>query len=443
MIKVIRILIKAVVLFVLCNAIYMVVDPAMVIGRMSLYNTIYLGRTRLPYGENPVESYSLSLNNLDAMFASHVISHANADDAFRVVLIGDSATWGWFLTADQTYDAHLNVAGLQHPDGQRVKVYNLGYPIMSLTKDLMLLDYARRYDPDLVVWLVSLESFPRDKQTYPPLVQNNPDAVLPLVGAYDLSLEAGDFITRDFLDNTIVGSRRELADLLRLQVYGASWSATGIDQYIPEVITYTPNDLDADLSWEQYTEPSTISADDLAFDVLAAGIDRMRPVPVVVINEPMFIADGANSDQRYNTLFPRWAYEQYRVLLAEAADTNNWIYVDWWDRIAPEHFTDSPVHLSPEGSAQLAEYLEAIILDEQTIREQLRTFITHELIRDPDYALGNDEGIITGGLMDSFSLAEFGVFVEDTFGVYIPDPDLTVENLDTLDQMVARVLRDL
>jgi hypothetical protein len=27
--------------------------------------------------------------------------------------------------------------------------------------------------------------------------------------------------------------------------------------------------------------------------------------------------------------------------------------------------------------------------------------------------------------------------------VYIPDPDLTVEKMDTLDQIVARVMRDI
>jgi len=81
--------------------------------------------------------------------------------------------------------------------------------------------------------------------------------------------------------------------------------------------------------------------------------------------------------------------------------------------------------------------------DEHTIREKLRTFITRELIRDAGYPLRDDEGIITGGLMDSFSLAEFGVYVEEEFDVYIPDADLTVKNLDTLNQMVARIQRDL
>ena len=82
-------------------------------------------------------------------------------------------------------------------------------------------------------------------------------------------------------------------------------------------------------------------------------------------------------------------------------------------------------------------------MNETTIRAKLREFITKELIRDERYELTDSEGIITEGLMDSFALAEFGVFVEEEFDVYIPDADLTVEKMDTLDQMVARVQRDL
>ena len=82
-------------------------------------------------------------------------------------------------------------------------------------------------------------------------------------------------------------------------------------------------------------------------------------------------------------------------------------------------------------------------MDEATVRNQLRTYITRDLIRDESYKLADDEGIITGGLMDSFALAEFAVYVEQEFDVYIPDPDLTVDKMNTLDQMVARVLRDM
>ncbi len=82
-------------------------------------------------------------------------------------------------------------------------------------------------------------------------------------------------------------------------------------------------------------------------------------------------------------------------------------------------------------------------MDEQTVREKIRTYILRELVRDEDYPLKDDEGIVSNGLMDSFSLADLGVYVEDEFGVYIPDPDLTVDKMDTLDLMVARVMRDL
>lgn len=82
-------------------------------------------------------------------------------------------------------------------------------------------------------------------------------------------------------------------------------------------------------------------------------------------------------------------------------------------------------------------------MDADTVRGKLRAFICRDLIRDPGYDLSDDEGIITNGLMDSFALAELGVFVESEFDVYIPDPDLTVEKMDTLDQIVARVMRDM
>jgi len=47
--------------------------------------------------------------------------------------------------------------------GKQARVYNLGYPTMSLTKDLLILSRALHYQPDLIIWLVTLESFPASK----------------------------------------------------------------------------------------------------------------------------------------------------------------------------------------------------------------------------------------------------------------------------------------
>lgn len=77
----------------------------------------------------------------------------------------------------------------------------------------------------------------------------------------------------------------------------------------------------------------------------------------------------------------------------------------------------------------------------EAIKNRLREFIRSELMRKSDYPLGDDEPMITGGLIDSFSLVEISVFIDDELGVYIPDTDLTVANMDTLNQMAMRISR--
>ncbi len=159
------------------------------------------------------------------------------------------------------------------------------------------------------------------------------------------------------MQRSIVGQRRALADLVRLQSLGLAWGATGIDQDIPVEIPLRQTDLDADLSWKDLKEPTTLDEQLLTFDVLAAGVARAGGIPVLIVNEPMFISDGANSDLRYNSFYPRWAYDQYRALLAARAQEAGWDYLDLWDAIPPEEFTDTPVHLTPAGSQMLADIL--------------------------------------------------------------------------------------
>jgi len=79
-------------------------------------------------------------------------------------------------------------------------------------------------------------------------------------------------------------------------------------------------------------------------------------------------------------------------------------------------------------------------MDRNEVRSKLKEFICKTLLNNANYALADDEKLITGGMIDSFSLAQVGVFAEDVFGVYIPDNDLTVANMDTLDQMVSRIM---
>jgi hypothetical protein len=176
-----RLALKAAVLFLLFNAIFALTFPIENLGKASLDNTVIPGRLRLPYGENPADSYNLSLNNVPAMFASHIISRPKAADEFRILLIGDSGIWGWLLENNETLSHQINQAGYSTSAGQTITAYNLGFPLLALSKDLLIMDEAMKYEPDLIVWLVTLESFPREKQMTPPLVLNNPDRIQALV----------------------------------------------------------------------------------------------------------------------------------------------------------------------------------------------------------------------------------------------------------------------
>jgi hypothetical protein len=188
-------------------------------------------------------------------------------------------------------------------------------------------------------------------------VQNNAEAMRRLIADYDLQLDPRDawLVDLDIGQRTLVGRRRDVADWLRLQLYGFAWATTGIDQYYPATYTPRTEDFNQDISWQGIDEPRTLTEDDLAFDMLAAGIARAGDVPVLLVNEPMFISSGRNSDLRYNFFYPRWAYDSYHDLLTEIADESSWQLLDVWDTIAPDEFTDSPVHLTPEGARQLSE----------------------------------------------------------------------------------------
>ncbi len=358
-----RLLLKALAFFITFNLVFALLNPLPALGNLTLYNSLFPGRERLPYGETPA-AYNLSLDNLNAMFASQRLSQPKADDEFRVIVIGDSSVWGTLRENDETLAGLLEAANLTL-DGRTARFYNVGYPTMSLAKDLLMLDQAQAYAPDLILWPVTLESMPVEGQLDSPIAQRNPETMRALTEDYGLtSISADDprFAESTFLDRTIVGSRRALADLVRLQVFGLAWSGTRIDQIYPD---YTPraNDLEADEGWHGHVPDTPLTSDDLAFDVLAAGFRLAGDTPVLLVNEPIFRADGANSGLRYNAWYPRWAYDQYRVLLASEAATNGWPLLDLWDAVPPAEFTDSPVHLTPAGSALMAEQVAAWLVE--------------------------------------------------------------------------------
>jgi hypothetical protein len=353
-----RVLFKTAVLFVLFNLIFAALYPMRFLGEISFYNLLYPGRERFPFGENPAQSYNLSLYNLDAMFASLALRARQASaNEYRVLVIGDSSVWGTLLHPDETLAGRLNALQLTC-GGKPVRVYNLGYPTISVTKDLMVLQEGLRYHPDQILWLTTLEGMLRQEQLRSPILANNPERARALINEFDLKLNPADpaFVDPSFWDRTLVGARRSLADLLRLQLYGMPWGATGVDQ----LYTWNPQkdaaqrDFEADPGFHGQNGPS-LERDLLALDVLQAGVKLANPLPLTIINEPILVSSGRNSAIRYDFFYPRWAYDAYRGYLAEAAQAAGARYLDLWNIVPETEFTNSAIHLTPAGEALLAQ----------------------------------------------------------------------------------------
>ncbi len=218
-----------------------------------------------------------------------------------------------------------------------------------------------QYQPDMIVWLVTLESFAQNGPPGPPLVQENLEEERQLYARYDLPFDE-DVPERSLFERSILGQRRALADWLRLQLYGVMWGITGIDQVYPDDYDAPTADFGFSLAWDRFAGPQRLTEQALHFEILNAGDQIAEPVPLLLVNEPIFISDGENSDLRYNLWYPRWAYDAYRDALHNAAADHGWTLVDLWDFVDPSAFTDSPVHINAPAAQDVADYLSSEII---------------------------------------------------------------------------------
>ena len=174
-----------------------------------------------------------------------------------------------------------------------------------------------------------------------------------------LRLEVANLPRPSFWQRTLIGQRRALADWARLQLLGVIWAATGVDQAYPQQYPPARRDFEADPRFHSWQSPP-LPSEALAWEVLQAGVRLSQPA-LLLVNEPILIANGKNSHLRYNFYYPRWAYDAYRQQLHAFAHQLH--YVDAWDWIPQEAFTNSAIHLSPSAEAEFAERLIPFLLE--------------------------------------------------------------------------------
>jgi acyl carrier protein len=70
---------------------------------------------------------------------------------------------------------------------------------------------------------------------------------------------------------------------------------------------------------------------------------------------------------------------------------------------------------------------------------QLSTYIATKILKQPNRVIDPTEPLISSGLIDSFSLMDLALFVEDTFGARIEDTELNADTFDNLTQLASLV----
>ena len=75
----------------------------------------------------------------------------------------------------------------------------------------------------------------------------------------------------------------------------------------------------------------------------------------------------------------------------------------------------------------------------ESIQTNLEKFIATQILKQPNRTISADEALISSGLIDSFSLMDLALYVEDTFGVRIEDTELNANTFDNLDQLAALI----
>jgi hypothetical protein len=301
---------------------------------------------------------------MDVLFQSHLVSSTpKAVNEYRVFIYGDSSVWGTALDYAETLAGQLDRMQLETCTGQVVRVYNLGYPSNSATKDLLLMQYAQRYRPDLNVWLFSMLAFAPERQGIQ-FVMDNQAAVesLKALHALDLDTAAFELGRRSFWDETLIGRRRDLNLLLR-------WNASALLSAILE--TDEPRQLNdassvlndqpkADLEYGDLLPPVDLR-EHLSLQTLEVG-NEITQQKILYVSEPIAITSGPHSDISYNSLFPRWAYDQYRTILNELTRAPGWQYLDLWNLASQNEFSNSVFHLTPAGTEKLAREIAPAIL---------------------------------------------------------------------------------
>lgn len=75
----------------------------------------------------------------------------------------------------------------------------------------------------------------------------------------------------------------------------------------------------------------------------------------------------------------------------------------------------------------------------EDIKEVILRYVIEEYLEEGDEKIGYDTSLISGGIVDSFSMVSLKRFIENKYRISIPDEKATPEAFDSVNKIVALV----
>lgn len=76
------------------------------------------------------------------------------------------------------------------------------------------------------------------------------------------------------------------------------------------------------------------------------------------------------------------------------------------------------------------------------VKEQIKQYIAENfLFSSNGFSLDEDESFLEAGVVDSLGVVELVAFVEETYGIDVPDDDIVPDNFDSVDNLAAYIAR--
>jgi len=75
----------------------------------------------------------------------------------------------------------------------------------------------------------------------------------------------------------------------------------------------------------------------------------------------------------------------------------------------------------------------------EEMHELILDYVKEEYLEDEDEELGLDTPLISGGIVDSFSMVSLKRFLENKYNISIPDDEATPEAFDSVNKIAVLV----